>query len=34
MMRVVLGTCGGAKSEKGQTLNGSPKGRANTEQSV
>jgi hypothetical protein len=25
MIHVVLGTCGGAESEKGQTLNGSPR---------
>jgi hypothetical protein len=30
MVHVVLGTCGDAESEKGQTLNGSPKDRANT----
>jgi hypothetical protein len=34
MIHVVLGTCGGAESEKGQTLNGSPRDRANTERRV
>jgi hypothetical protein len=34
MAHMVLGTCGDAESETGHTLNRSPKGRANIEQSV